>query len=206
MGSFAGAVLTGGSSRRMGRDKALLPVRGQPLALTVADALRRAGAEPVLCVGGDEAALVALGLRTIPDLHPGEGPVGGLITALSAVESEVVVVLAVDLPGADPDAVCGVVSALHRTSSPDQAADPADLAVPLVDGRRQWLHAAWRSDTALPVLRAAFDQGERAVHRAVAGLRVVDVVGVDPAVVADVDRPADLPPMATAPATGPERH
>ena len=52
--AFAGAVLTGGRSSRMGRDKATLPVDGVPMAARVADALRRAGAEPVLAVGGDQ--------------------------------------------------------------------------------------------------------------------------------------------------------
>ena len=75
--AFAGAVLTGGRSSRMGRDKATLPVDGVPMAARVADALRRAGAEPVLAVGGDQAALEALGLTWVADRHPGEGPSGG---------------------------------------------------------------------------------------------------------------------------------
>jgi hypothetical protein len=55
------------------------------------------------------------------------------------------------------------------------------------------MHAAWRRRAAAP-LAAAFSAGERAVHAAVAagGLRVVDV-DIDPAAVADADRPADLP-------------
>ena len=58
--AFAGAVLTGGRSSRMGQDKATLPVDGVPMAARVAGALRRAGAEPVLAVGGDQTALEAL--------------------------------------------------------------------------------------------------------------------------------------------------
>ena len=41
---FTGAVLTGGSSSRMGTDKALLEVAGRPLATYGRDALRGAGA------------------------------------------------------------------------------------------------------------------------------------------------------------------
>ncbi len=187
MTGFAGAVLCGGASRRMGRDKALLPVGGRALALRVADALRDAGAGAVTAVGGDLAALAALGLPTVADRAPGEGPLGGILTALAeaAAGQPVVLVAACDLVAPDAAALSATVAAL--------AADPAgDVAVPTVDGRRQWMHAAWRTGTAGP-LAAAFAAGERAVHAAVAAgaLRVVDVA-VDPAAVADADTPAEL--------------
>ena len=106
---FAGAVLTGGASRRMGTDKALVEVDGRALALRVADALRAAGASRVVAVGGDLERLQALGLEAVPDLHPGEGPLGGILTALAATDQDVVVVLACDLPAADPSAITAVV-------------------------------------------------------------------------------------------------
>src|SRR6185436_398763 len=96
--TFAGAVLTGGASQRMGTDKALIDVDGRALALSVADALRSAGATRVLAVGGDLVALRGLGLEAIPDQHAGEGPLGGILTALEATDEDVVVVLACDLP------------------------------------------------------------------------------------------------------------
>jgi molybdenum cofactor guanylyltransferase len=186
--TFAGAVLCGGASRRMGRDKALVEVDGRALALRVADALRRAGADPVTAVGGDLPALAALGLAGVPDEAPGEGPLTGVLTALAnAAEAgaPIVFVAACDLVAPDPAAVSATVAALD--------ADPeADVAVPMAGGRRQWMHAAWRAGAAAP-LAAAFEAGERAVHAAVAagGLRVVDVA-VAPAAVADADTPADL--------------
>src|SRR5690606_32897540 len=62
----AGAVLTGGASRRMGTDKALLEVDGRPLARRLAEVLAAAGCDPVWCQGGDEPALRALGLDVVP--------------------------------------------------------------------------------------------------------------------------------------------
>jgi molybdopterin-guanine dinucleotide biosynthesis protein A len=195
--AFAGAVLCGGASRRMGRDKALVPVAGRALALRVADALRRAGAADVTAVGGDLAALGALGLPGVPDEAPGEGPLGGVLTALAAAAAgrPVVFVAACDLVQPDPAAVGATVAALD--------ADPAgDVAVPVVGGRRQWMHAAWRTRAA-PPLAAAFAAGERAVHAAVAaaGLRVVDVA-VAPAAVADADTPRALDVLGPAPPRG----
>ena len=98
---FTGAVLTGGRSTRMGTDKAFVEVDGRPMAGRVAAALRAAGAAEVLAVGGDLDRLPSLGFdRAVPDRHPGEGPLGGLLTALAAAGHDVVVVLACDVPAA----------------------------------------------------------------------------------------------------------
>lgn len=168
----------------MGRDKALVEVGGRPLAVGVAQALRDAGAGEVFAVGGHLRALGDLGLEAIPDDHPGEGPLGGLLTALGHASNPVVAVLACDLPGARPLAVRSVVAALD--ANPDMA-----CAVPVVDGRSQPLHGAWRR-SARSELRAAFDRGERAMHRAIAGLASAEVHGIDPAALADADTPAEL--------------
>jgi molybdenum cofactor guanylyltransferase len=187
--AFAGAVLCGGASRRMGRDKALLPLGGRALAVRVADALAAAGAGRVVAVGGDLAGLRAAGLDAVPDEAPGAGPLTGVLTALAnlgATGRDVVFVGSCDLVAPDRDAVRRTVAALA-------GAPGADAAVPVVGGRRQWLHAAWRGRARVP-LAAAFAAGERSVHGAVAraGLHVVDL-DLPPASVADADRPGDLP-------------
>jgi molybdopterin-guanine dinucleotide biosynthesis protein A len=186
--AFTGAVLCGGASRRMGRDKALLTVDGEALAARVATALRAAGAGEVVAVGGDAAALGALGLPVVPDSEPGAGPLTGIVTALGrpAPAGGVVFVAACDLVAPSPAAIRATVAALA-------AAPDGDVAVPVAGGRRQWVHGAWRAAAAAP-LAAAFAAGERAVHAAVAaaGLRVVEVA-VDPGAVADADAPGDLP-------------
>jgi molybdopterin-guanine dinucleotide biosynthesis protein A len=161
----------------MGTDKALLEVDGVALAVRVADALRAAGANRVVAVGGDGPALTALGLDAVADQHPGEGPLGGILTALAAVDDEVVVVLACDLPDPDPAAIRRVVAALGEG---DVAAPPGEL-----------LHAAYHR-RAEGHLAAAFAAGERAPRRAVEGLRVVEVADLPPAALADADRPDDL--------------
>jgi molybdopterin-guanine dinucleotide biosynthesis protein A len=151
----------------MGRDKALLEVDGRPLAVIAADALRGGGAGDVVAVGGDLAALEAWGLSTVADRWPGEGPLGGLLTAFGAVDEDVVVVLSCDLPFVTAEAVEAVAGALEDGGD--------DVAMPVVEGRRQPLVAAWRRSASHPVLRAAFDGGERGLSRAAAGLRVAEV-------------------------------
>ena len=94
------AVLAGGQSRRMGRDKALLPLGDQTLIERVI-----AAARPLACpcfIVGDPATYAHLGLPVHPDRHPGLGPLGGLHTALGATGAPVLL-LACDLPFLTPD-------------------------------------------------------------------------------------------------------
>ncbi|MHB8732463.1 MAG: molybdenum cofactor guanylyltransferase [bacterium] len=76
-----GAILAGGESRRMGRDKAFLPFGGTTLVERVAARLREAGAD-VLVVTNDPEPYEALGLRTVPDALPERRSLVGIYTAV----------------------------------------------------------------------------------------------------------------------------
>ena len=179
-----GAVLAGGASSRMGSDKALLVVGGRPLVLGVADALTGALGVAAVVVGGDEERFRALGLEVLPDRTPGAGPLGGILTALfhHRERFDQVVILSCDLPDPSPESI--------RTVA-EVASDEDAIAVPVLGGRRQWMHAAWPI-AVLPALEEIFQRGERAPHRAVVDLPVVEVDGLDPHSLRDVDRLADL--------------
>jgi molybdopterin-guanine dinucleotide biosynthesis protein A len=95
--AIAGLVLTGGASRRMGRDKASIVLAdGRTCAQTVAARLAEV-ADPVLEVGPGTT-----GLRAVPDDRPGAGPLAALATGWAALASMghggPVLVLACDLP------------------------------------------------------------------------------------------------------------
>lgn len=183
---WGGAVLCGGLSSRMGQDKALLPLQGEPMAVRVARALAAAGAEEVVAVGGDPVGLSAAGLACVADDSPGEGPLGGILTSLRHLPYDIVLVASCDLVSPAADAMVATVAALRDEPG-------ADLAVPVQVEAEQWLHAAWRH-RALDALAGQFATGERAVHRAVetAGLVAVAVADLDPAALLDADVPDDL--------------
>jgi molybdopterin-guanine dinucleotide biosynthesis protein A len=166
----------------MGTDKAFVEVGGTPLVLRVAETLRAAGASRVVAVGGDLSRLAALGLDAIPDHSAGQGPLGGIVTALEEVDAELVLVAACDLVAITPTAVREVLVAL----TPD-----ADAVIPRSD-RLEPLMAAYRR-RCLPHLRAELEDGERAPHRAVEGLAVVQVRLHEPDALRDADGPNDLP-------------
>lgn len=130
-------VLAGGKGRRFGRDKALVPVAGEPLLARV---LRRL--EPL---EGDRLIVVAQGrapfpfplpenVRVVEDRVADAGALGGLYTGLLSAVHPVCVAVSVDLPFVDP----GVLALLAGL------VDQCEAAVPVVDGVRQPLHAAYR--------------------------------------------------------------
>lgn len=147
----------------MGRDKALVEVDGVAMARRVAAALSDAGSARVNTIGGNEGQLKALGASTIADLYPGEGPLGGVITALRGATHSIVVIAACDMPWLEPTHVHRLIEALVG------AAD-VDVAVSVGDGVVQALFAAWRIG-ALDTVQAMFDCGERAPRRAIAAMR-----------------------------------
>ena len=181
----AGVVLTGGESRRMGRNKALVEVDGVPMADRVAGVLRAAGCTPVLAIGGDPRELATLHVPVVPDRYPGEGPLGGVLHALEVLAADPaadrVLVAACDLPDLTVESVAELLVPAHGES--------VDVVVAATD-RMQPALAVWSAD-ALPAVRRRFELGERAVHRMVRELRHATIT-VDAVALRNVNRPDDL--------------
>jgi molybdopterin-guanine dinucleotide biosynthesis protein A len=95
--SLVGWVVAGGESRRMGRDKALLSRGGGDL-LDHAVARLRAVAGDVRILCGPQRRYLERGLPVEPDVVPGAGPLGGVLTGLAAAPGHAGLFLAVDLP------------------------------------------------------------------------------------------------------------
>lgn len=177
----------------MGADKALVEIEGMPMLVVAHQALVRAGASRRIVVGGDEVSYrrVLPGLVTVPDEYPGEGPLGGIITALRRLSHEQerqaearVVILACDLPGVCASSVAAVLDVMD--SHPG-----AQVCVPAQRGRLEPLHAVWRP-SALPQVEAAFGAGERAVHAVIESIEAVVVEDLDEAWLRNVNSPDDL--------------
>lgn len=174
----AGAVLCGGTSRRMGTDKALVEVDGVPMAVRVADALEGGGCRPVAFVGGDVALLDRFGRTTVPDDWPGAGPLGGVLTALRATEDDVVAA-ACDLPFVDVGSVRALIDA------------GAGFDVAVARTTRLQPALAWWSQGALERVLELWRGGTRSLLEAIAALSSVEVE-VDASVVRNINTPADL--------------
>jgi len=126
---IGGYVLAGGKSVRMGRDKALLELAGQPLVRHAVKKLRRVCMDVrVLSGNPDLAAFVPI----VPDLHPGCGPLGGMEAALAHSIFDWNLFMPVDMPFL-PSAFLRYW--VRRTLAEESRG--ARLAIFTVDGRPQ---------------------------------------------------------------------
>src|SRR3989442_9925793 len=96
------AILAGGRATRFdGRDKSALVVDGRTILDRQLDELSSLS-DDVMIVGnnreGARAFQASVALRTVPDIVPGCGPLGGLHAALTAARGDAVFVVACDMP------------------------------------------------------------------------------------------------------------
>lgn len=152
-----GFVLAGGASRRFGRDKALVEFDGEPLIARLSRVLQEATASSVRIVG--DAAKYDVGFECIADRWPGEGPLGGIITALGANETpfdqpSLNLIIGCDMPFLTADWLRHLV---ERT-----AASKREVVVPESAHGLEPLCACWRTSGA-PSLTRAFESGTRRV-------------------------------------------
>ncbi len=93
------ALLAGGQSRRLGTDKAMLRIDEDGPTLLERTVAAGAGfTDDLFVVAPAERGYGADGLRIVDDRYPGEGPAGGVITALSSARHPCCLVLGCDYP------------------------------------------------------------------------------------------------------------
>ena len=164
-------VLAGGASRRMGRDKRLLPwgvdADGRPLTLlqSVIDSLA-AVADDVIVVANDQP--VVAGARVVPDAIPGAGSLGGILSGVEAARHDRVFVAAADMPFLHAALVRDLLDRLEGH----------DAVVPVVDGRPEPLHAVYGRAVA-PAARSQIERGQLKIAMAFRGLDVLWVPEAD---------------------------
>jgi len=181
----AGAVLLGGRSTRMGRDKASLTIGGVAAATRVARVLESL-CEEVLLVGGDPPPN-APG-RRVPDPPGPSCPLRGIVAALDAARAERVLVVATDLALVTPAVLLAIV-----------AWPRADVVVPRPGGVAQPLCALYQREVARRLSAARLRDGRLAVQELILELHASylddpDLAEVDPAgsALANLNTPEDL--------------
>ncbi len=148
---FTIIIQAGGKSERMGKDKALLPFLGQPLIARVIDRFSGLGDETIV-VANNVAEYRFLNLPLRPDVIPNRGALGGLYTALYVSANPVVGLVACDMPFASPQLLAHLKATLCETN--------ADAALPSTEGGLEPLHAVYRRETCLPLVKKAIENGQ----------------------------------------------
>jgi len=159
-----GVVVAGGHSTRFGdQEKALAEVEGVPMLRRVVDALATVADEVIVNCRPDQregfaAALdgVTADVRFALDEETEEGPLAGLRTALSAVETDHAVVLGCDMPLVDSAALSTLLSELREHD--------ADAVVARTDDRVEPFHAMYRVDSAVWAAARALEQDQRSLR------------------------------------------
>jgi molybdopterin-guanine dinucleotide biosynthesis protein A len=160
----------------MGRDKATLPFHGLPLAEAIAASVREAA--------GSATFIGHPTLPGIPDLYPGEGPLGGILTALRHTAAEYNLIVACDLPRLSP-------AVLGRLLDAAEAIPGALALLPHAPGGRPEPLCAVYHAAALPVIERCFAAGVRRITRALEDLPVHHLEITEPLHFQNINTPED---------------
>jgi molybdenum cofactor guanylyltransferase len=148
MEQIAAFILAGGASSRMGTDKSQLRLEQQTFTERIAETLLQI-TDSVSIVGrdSDESSL-----RSVADVYPKWGALGGIHAALAACSREWAIVVACDLPF--------VTSELFSYLAAQRM--DHDTVVPIQeDGRPQPLAALYRVDPCLRQATGLIEAGRR---------------------------------------------
>ncbi len=166
---ISGAVLSGGTSTRMGEEKGLVKLGGIPMVYYVAKTMELLADEVVVAVapGMADAYREALGedKRVVEDDQVSMGPLAGIVTALREAKGDYVMATPCDTPFLRLDVCQAVV----------MFAKGRDGAVPRVRGYLEPLHSAYRRRHCLAAFEEAIEEGVKKPSDAYKLLHMVHV-------------------------------
>jgi molybdopterin-guanine dinucleotide biosynthesis protein A len=138
------AILAGGQSKRIGRDKAFLEVAGSPLLERILVRVRPLTDDLFISTNSPET-YQQFGLRGVPDVYPHKAALGGIYSAIQAARHVHVLIVACDMPFLNVDLLQHLIN----------LAPTADVIVPLIEPAQspETLLAIY-SKNCLPVIKS----------------------------------------------------
>jgi len=169
--SILGYVQAGGASRRFGTDKALAELGGKTMLAQTTELVASVCSEVFIVAAEGKYPGARAPLRA--DRWPGQGPLGGILTALQSsaqrsAESIWNLIVSCDMPFLTRDWLEFLCQRAQRSAAQVAGAESANGLEPLC--------ACWKT-TSMPSVQAAFDSGVRKVTDAMKRLpmEVLDV-------------------------------
>jgi len=147
------AIIAGGKSSRMGRDKAFVLLDGKPMIEHVLFRVRTLDPSQLMIITNNPEAYTYLEVPLHGDVLPGKGALGGILTALHYSPTDYVLAIACDMPFVNPALLKMLAACLEETP------EPVDAVVPCFGGRPQGLHAIYRRSCLEPI-RANLEAGQ----------------------------------------------
>lgn len=195
LGEITGALLAGGRSLRMGRDKSLVTLSGKPMLAHVVARLRPQ-VHRIVISASEDSCFSGYCLPVVADALEGRaGPLAGLGASLrwaarETPDARYLATVPVDTPFLPADLVARLSAALRSTQ--------AACAIAASDGMRHPVVGLWQTDLAGEV-EEALRSGVRAMKRfaelqgsAVADFPMLEVAGAPLDPFFNVNTPADL--------------
>jgi len=158
-------VLAGGGSTRFGRDKALVEFANKPMLARALELLRSFEQDVKIVAAPGKYA--DFGAEIVEDRWPGEGPLGGIVTALlntrrNAPHCDWNLIVSCDMPFLTREWLVYLADRAAKSEAQVVLAHSASGPEPLC--------ACWRTDT-VETLQAAFERGVRKVTQGISLLR-----------------------------------
>ena len=132
--NFSVAIIAGGQSSRMGRDKSFVDLAGKPVIEHVLERVEDLGQTETILISNRMAAYSHLGLPMFSDVLPNKGSLGGIYTAIYRSQQPHTLVVACDMPLLNTGLLHYMVSLADQET---------DVIVPTVEGYPQGLHAIY---------------------------------------------------------------
>ena len=155
--AVSAVVLAGGLSRRLGRDKAIEPLGGEPLIRRVLARVAQVTDETVVVLNdASRAAELPLSEDVVAavDRYPGAGSLGGIFTGLEAARADWALVVACDMPFLNVPLLRLILSLRAGR----------DAVVPVIEGRPEPTHAVY-SKVCLPHIERRLQANDLKISR-----------------------------------------
>ena len=184
--TLSAVLLAGGESTRMGRDKATLEWRGVPLWAGQIEKLRALTSD-IFVSARSAVPWRPADVKLVIDKLPPRGPLSGVAASLATMETDCLLVLAVDMPFI-------TLSHLRRVCD---CAKPGMGAVPVVNGKVEPLVAVYPKRSA-SIFAEALNGTDHSLQQVVRRLAELELIRELPIAAADgqfyrsINYPADL--------------
>jgi molybdenum cofactor guanylyltransferase len=162
-----GAILAGGTSRRMGRDKTLLPVGDRALLARVYSVAEEIFPRLII-LSSYHSPIEGMRAPIVKDVFPRKGAITGIVSALLYAETPYVFVLASDMPFIKREAIEYIMAAMSGE----------DVVVPKTAEGYEPLHALYNRSCISPFL-SAIERGRMKISDLFPLLSVKAVEGKD---------------------------
>ncbi len=140
------AIMAGGKSSRMGRNKSFVELGGKTMIEHVRDTVAPLSKNQII-ITNEPDHYQALQLPMFSDLYPDHGPLAGIYTAVYQAPTQYTLIVATDMPWLNPNLLNHLI----------QLRNEADVIIPRWQKFPEPLHAVY-SKSVLPAIKANLDQ------------------------------------------------